>query len=116
MNTLFSMKGRINRQRYFFTTLAVVLIAYALAFVLGFVMGMAGAGAEAASGIGFIVGIAAAIIQAFLVVKRLHDLGKPGWQYWLMWVPLYNIYLGFVLLLTKGTAGSNEYGEDPATA
>jgi uncharacterized membrane protein YhaH (DUF805 family) len=116
MSTLFSMKGRINRQRYFLTTLAVVLVAYALAFMLGFVMGMAGTGTEAASAIGFIVGVVAAIIQAFLVVKRLHDLGKPGWQYWLMWVPLYNIYLGIVLLFVKGTAGSNEYGEDPATA
>ena len=73
-------------------------------------------GAEAAGSIGFVIGIGAAIIQAFLVVKRLHDLGKPGWQYFLMYVPLYNIYLGIVLLFVKGTAGPNEYGEDPAPA
>jgi uncharacterized membrane protein YhaH (DUF805 family) len=116
MNKLFSTKGRINRQRYFFTTLAIALIAYAIAFVIGFAMGMSDTGAGAAGSIGFVIGVGAAIIQAFLVIKRLHDLGKPGWQYFLMYVPLYNIYLGIVLLFVKGTAGPNEYGEDPASA
>lgn len=116
MSKLFSTKGRLNRQSYFFTTLIIVLASWALAFVLGFAMGMAGMPPDAGSAIGFIVGVGAAVVQALLVVRRLHDLDKPGWQYFLMWIPLYNIYLGLVLLFVKGTEGQNQYGEDPAAA
>ncbi len=116
MKDLFSMKGRINRQKYFVTSLIIAIVAYAVAFMIGFAMGMTGSSTEAAGSLGFVVGVAAAIVQAFLVVKRLHDLNKPSWHYWLLCIPLYNIYLGLILLFVKGTAGTNEYGEDPVTA
>ena len=116
MNKLFSTKGRINRQKYFLRTLAITLIAYALAFGIGFTMGPSETGAGSAGIIASVITIGAVIAQAFLVVKRLHDLGKPGWQYFLMYVPLYNLYLSIVLLFVKGTAGPNEFGEDPAAA
>ncbi len=116
MSKLFSKEGRLNRQGYFFKTLIVVLASWALAFVLGFAMGMADMPPDAGSAVGFIVGVGAAVIQAFLVVRRLHDLEKPGAHYFLMWVPLYNIYMGLVLLFVKGSTGQNQYGEDPAAA
>lgn len=116
MKDLFSMKGRINRQKYFVTSLIIAIVAYAVAFMIGFAMGMTGSSSSAAGTLGFVVGIAAAIVQGFLVVKRLHDLNKPSWQYWLLCIPLYNIYLGLVLLFVKGTAGTNEYGDDPLAA
>ena len=37
-------------------------------------------------------------------------------HYWLFFVPFYNIYLGLVLLFTRGVQGNNQYGPDPATA
>jgi uncharacterized membrane protein YhaH (DUF805 family) len=114
MGNLFSLQGRIGRQQYFLTTLAVVVVTYFIAFVIGFAAGITGAGEEVATVFGFLIGVAGAVVQAFLVVKRLHDLGKPGWHYWLFFVPLYNIYLGLVLLFTPGENGSNEYG--PAAA
>jgi uncharacterized membrane protein YhaH (DUF805 family) len=57
--------------------------------------------------------LAGAVLGAFQVVKRLHDLGRPGWHYWLLLIPIYDIYLALVLLFCKGTAGSNSYGVDP---
>jgi uncharacterized membrane protein YhaH (DUF805 family) len=116
MSGLFSMQGRVNRQKYFFTTLLIVAISYGVAFAIGFAVGMAGASEQLAGFLGFLIGVAAAVVQGFLVVKRLHDLGKPGTHYWLMYVPFYNIYLGLVLLFQKGISGSNQYGEDPAAA
>ena len=116
MNGLFSMQGRLNRQKYFFMTLAITLIAYAVSFVIGFMAGFAGMSPDAAGFLGFVVGIGAVVVQAFLVVKRCHDLGKSGKHYWLMYIPLYNIYFGLVLLFVKGEAGPNQYGEDPAAA
>ena len=51
-----------------------------------------------------------------ITVKRLHDLDRPGWHFWLFMIPLYNFYLGLVLLFKKGTDGPNEYGHDPLKA
>lgn len=39
-------------------------------------------------------------------VKRIHDTNKTGW---FILIPLYNL----ILLFSKGTIGSNEYGIDP---
>ncbi|MGD8412839.1 MAG: DUF805 domain-containing protein [Candidatus Latescibacterota bacterium] len=116
MKELFTMQGRFNRQRYVTTSLVISLIMFALAFAIGFAMGMAGIDPGIATGVSYLISIAGIIVWSFLVVKRLHDLGKPGWHYWLMYIPLYNIYLGLVLLFTKGVTGPNQYGEDPCKA
>jgi len=63
-----------------------------------------------------VIGMGGALVQAFLVVRRLHDLDKPGAHYWLLLVPFYNIYLSILLTFQKGTTGPNRFGEDPATA
>jgi uncharacterized membrane protein YhaH (DUF805 family) len=116
MVKLFTMKGRITRSQYIFTSLVLFVISFVIAFGAGFVAGLSGLSEEATSAIGWILGVGFAVIQSFLVVRRLHDLGKPGWHYWLFYVPLYNIYLGLVILFTPGTQGVNAYGSDPAAS
>lgn len=48
-----------------------------------------------------------------VAVRRLHDLGKSGWWYLLIFIPL----LGFLVLLyffvQRGTEGPNDFGPDP---
>ena len=48
-----------------------------------------------------------------LVIKRCHDLGRPG--YYALWllVPLANLWAAYVLSFTPGQKGPNKYGEDP---
>jgi uncharacterized membrane protein YhaH (DUF805 family) len=110
------MKGRVSRQQYILWTIGLSLAFYAFAFGIGFMAGIAGMEETAASSLGFIVGVGYTIVQGFLVVKRLHDLGRPGTHYWLFYVPLYNIYFGLIVLFTKGASGSNEFGPDPSSA
>jgi hypothetical protein len=38
-----------------------------------------------------------------VTLRRLEDLGRPRWHFWLLLIPFYNIYLGLVLLLLPGT-------------
>lgn len=116
MGNLFSMEGRIGRQQYILISLVITVVMYGVSFTAGFMMGMGGAGENATVFVGFLIGLVAAIIQSFLIVKRLHDLDRPGSHYWLFFIPLYNIYLGLILLFTKGTEGNNQYGIDPTTA
>jgi uncharacterized membrane protein YhaH (DUF805 family) len=46
-------------------------------------------------------------------VRRLHDLDRSGWWYWMALVPI----VGWILLLVwnckRGTPGPNSYGDDP---
>jgi uncharacterized membrane protein YhaH (DUF805 family) len=116
MSNMFTMQGRLSRRQYVLYSMIIMAVTYACAFVVGFVSGVSGSGLEAAGALGFLIGAVGCAAQAFIAVRRLHDLGKPGWHYWLFFVPLYNIYLGLVLLFTRGVTGSNEYGPDPATA
>jgi uncharacterized membrane protein YhaH (DUF805 family) len=114
MGKLFSMQGRISRRQYFVMSLIIVAITYAFAFAIGFASGVSGGDAQNAGFLGAIIGVVGCIVQAFLAVRRLHDLGKPGWHYWLFFIPFYNIYLGLVLVFAKGSTGANEYGPAPA--
>lgn len=110
MASLFSMEGRLNRARYFWTTTALTVALLIIAFS---VIGASGAGEEATGGIIIILYIGYLVLAAFQVVKRFHDLDRPGSHYWLLLIPLYNLYLGVVLLFKRGTEGDNKYGPDP---
>ena len=111
--SLFSMEGRYNRAKYFWIMVAISIVSQIISVGIGVAVGASGGGPEAASTIGLIVGIATAVVCAFQVVKRLHDLDRPGTHYWLLLIPIYNIYFGLLILFKKGTEGDNQYGPDP---
>ena len=46
-------------------------------------------------------------------VRRMHDIGKSGWWYFIALIPLVGGIWLLVLCLTEGTKGDNEYGPDP---
>ena len=131
MAGLFSMKGRLNRAKYLLYV--VVIYAITIGIYVAVIAGSVGAalatvdpnapneltaGGAAGMGIGmiiaFLVMAVGAVVAAFQTVKRFHDLGKPGWWYWLLvFIPFFNIYLLIILLFQKGTTGDNTYGGDP---
>jgi uncharacterized membrane protein YhaH (DUF805 family) len=46
-------------------------------------------------------------------VRRLHDVNKSGWFYFIALIPLIGAIWLLVLFCTEGTRGPNQYGEDP---
>ena len=54
----------------------------------------------------FIPGLAVA-------VRRLHDVGKSGWWYFIALIPIIGGIWLLILFCTEGISGSNEYGPDP---
>lgn len=50
-----------------------------------------------------------------VVVRRLHDVGRSGWWYWIGLVPVVGVIVLIYWFVTQGTAGSNEFGPDPLT-
>lgn len=111
---LFSTQGRANRAWYFWHILLDDLAIATLAIVLVMIGVLTGSPLVVLP----ILGVLAAGVWAAIAVtvKRLHDLDRPGWHWFLLGVPLYNIYLGLVLLFAKGTDGANRFGLDPLSA
>lgn len=46
-------------------------------------------------------------------VRRLHDLDRSGWWYWMELIPIAGPVLLIVWCCAPGTAGSNRFGADP---
>ena len=111
---LFSFEGRANRAWYFWHILLDDLVMFTLAVV--FIVMMVTTGTPL-----FVPPLAGVMIGGIwagvaVTVKRLHDLDRPGWHWWLLLIPLVNIYMGAILLFAKGTRGPNQFGRDPLMA
>lgn len=48
-----------------------------------------------------------------LLIRRLHDLGRTGWFWLLIWFPFVNLALLVYAFCFKGTTGPNRFGPDP---
>jgi uncharacterized membrane protein YhaH (DUF805 family) len=48
-----------------------------------------------------------------VAVRRLHDVNKSGWFLLVALIPLVGAIWLLILLVTEGTKGANNYGEDP---
>lgn len=108
---MFNTQGRVNRAWYLwhiilddvamFTGVLVFVILSIITESLLFVL----------PGVGVLV--AGGWAGVCITIKRLHDLNRPGWHWLLFVVPIYNFYLGAVLIFRKGTVGPNAFGADP---
>lgn len=107
----FSFKGRINRSEYFYTFIVLIICIIGFAILIGNVNHLNKY--EVLLGWGIILLWASRI---FPMIKRFHDLGKPGASIFLMLLPLYNIYLAAILFVKKGQPNLNEYGAEPLTS
>ena len=102
---LFKYSGRIGRLEYFWTALLTTSIGYLP------IMWATHATERVFS---LLVAILATILIAWVGIaagiKRCHDLGKTGWLYWLVVIPLVNVVLGLYLLFVEGMRKPNRYG------
>ena len=92
-----TFSGRARRKEYWMFTLFSIIISAAL----GFVGGLSGTMV-----IGNIYSLAVLIPTIAVGVRRMHDVGKSGW---FLLIPIYN----FILAVSNGDTGNNEYGDDP---
>lgn len=111
-----NFNGRARRSEYWYFALANGLISILL-IVLGVIIG--GVFGDALTG--GIVGYVLFALYAFatllpglgVVVRRLHDVGKSGWFYFIALIPFVGGIWLLVLFCTEGDQGPNQYGSDP---
>ena len=48
-----------------------------------------------------------------VTVRRLHDVGKSGWMYFIVLIPIIGAIWLLVLLFTDSQTGPNKWGENP---
>lgn len=61
-------------------------------------------------------GLATLLPGISVAVRRLHDIDRSGWWYWIILIPLVGFILLIVWFATGGTRGPNRYGADPMDA
>lgn len=95
--------GRARRKEYWMFFLFNIIIV----MILGFIEGIANINPTSDDSILASIYQLAILIPSIAVgVRRMHDVGKSGW---FLLIPIYN----FILAVTDGDKGSNEYGADP---
>jgi uncharacterized membrane protein YhaH (DUF805 family) len=48
-----------------------------------------------------------------VMIRRLHDIGKSGWWFFISFIPLIGSIWLLVLLVTDSQPGENQYGPNP---
>ena len=87
-------EGRSRRSEYWW--------AYLMTFLLGCIPGL-----------NYISGLACLIPSLAIGARRLHDIGKSGWNLLIGLIPLVGWIILIIWFCQDGQVGPNEYGEDP---
>lgn len=108
-----NFKGRARRAEYWYFTLGTVLLLipfYALALI-----GLANDNSAFTilGTSGYVVVALGTIIPGLaVVVRRLHDINKSGWYYFIGIIPIIGGIILLVWLFTDGNRFTNNYGTD----
>ncbi len=114
-----TFSGRAPRSEYWWFALFVFIGNLALSFLDSFMFGTVvttPGGFEAYTNtpvFSGLFGLATFLPSISVAVRRLHDVDRSGWWYWIALVPLIGIILLIVWFASKGTPGPNRFGPDP---
>jgi uncharacterized membrane protein YhaH (DUF805 family) len=114
-NKYIDFKGRARRSEYWYFFLGYIIVI-AIAAILDNILGTTIKAGEISLPYGYIYMIAAfALILPSLsaVVRRLHDVGKSGWFYFIILIPLVGAIWILVLMCTDSVPGPNKWGPNP---
>ena len=100
--------GRARRQEFWMFFLCNLAVAVAVLLI------------DIAVGAGMILycvyALAVAVPTIALAVRRLHDIGKSGWWYFVVLIPIAGFVWLVVLMATEGQPHANDYGPSPKAA
>lgn len=108
-------EGRINRKNLLFGILASFALTI-LIMIITYIFFQTNSGelTDGGSLVAFLTYALWSIYVYSLYVKRLHDLGKSGYQALLLFLPLLNFILILYLFFAQGEIGENKFGKQPS--
>ena len=102
-----NFSGRARRAEYWWFTLVhfvVLLVVVGVLFVINDTLG----------GLAYILaGLGTLLPSLAVLVRRLHDIGKSGWWYFIAFIPLVGPIILLVFACTDSSRGTNQYGPSP---
>ena len=110
LNNYFSFNGRASRSEYWWWILAQFTILIPLSFLDGLVFGW---GYNDPMWFSDIFILATILPSISVLVRRLHDIGRSGWWYFIAIVPCVGIIILIVFLIMDGEPHPNAYGDVP---
>ena len=102
-----NFNGRASRQEYWM----FILFNFIFTIVVGFI--------DVFLSLGFLslLYVLAILIPGLAVlVRRLHDVNKSGWWFFIIFIPIIGAIWMLILLCTDGNPGENSYGPSPKAA
>ncbi len=114
-----NFSGRARRSEYWYFVLFNLIFAIVAALLdnlLGSTFTMNFGTGPVSSLYGYIYmlyAIAVFIPGLAVLVRRLHDVGKSGWFFFIVLIPLAGVIWLLVLLFTDSQVGPNKYGPNP---
>ena len=110
-----NFSGRARRKEYWMFVLVQSIIMIGL-MILDSVLGLDFElqGISLGYGYLYLIGIIVHFIPSLAVlVRRLHDVGKSGWFYFIFLIPIIGIIWLLILYCTEGQKEDNKWGPDP---
>lgn len=104
--------GRARRKEYWMFVLFQIIFAV-IAGVLDNLLGLSFSEIIPYGWIYTLYGLAMFIPGLAIAVRRLHDVGKSGWYYLIILIPLVGSIWLLVLLCTDSEHGTNKWGDNP---
>ena len=103
-------EGRARRREYWMFVLFNIIFSIA-ASILDEILGL-----DFRSGRGLIESVyslAVLIPSIAVMVRRLHDVGRSGWFFFINLIPILGWIWFLIVMCTDGTPGLNKYGPNP---
>ena len=115
-----NFKGRARRKEYWMYSLICTVLLIALMTIMFSVLSFSDeTGIETGPSVYLTVILVIVFLFAHfipsiaLTVRRLHDTGKSGWWYLIVFVPYLGNFVIFIFTLIDGDRGDNKYGSNP---
>ncbi len=106
----FVYRGRASRSAFWWFTLFMVIATFAWDFIIFIPLQMSSvAGILTIFAISAIVFIYLYLVGLALLVRRLHDIDRSGWWFFIGLVPFGGPIVLFIFTLLDGTFGPNSY-------
>jgi uncharacterized membrane protein YhaH (DUF805 family) len=105
VNNYANFKGRASRKECWLFFLELMVISFLSSFVKVTVL-------KIIFGLFFLFLM---IPWLAIFIRRLHDIGKSGWYYFISWIPLVGPIIMLIWMCKKGEKGINRYGPNPLT-
>lgn len=107
---VFAVNGRIGRLRYIAYSMA---IGISLSIVMAIVMAVLSAINKNLALVALVLYVPIIAYYFILAIRRLNDLGQPGWWSLLQLIPFVNLIFYLWLIFARGNDGDNAHGPAP---